>query len=179
MKLKRKDAVVLGGYGGTRVTIKDHRDHGLSEINGITLSDFVAANLRLQHKLMQSGKLSADQVPYYMSYTLTLMEYYESFNFEAILRYDHRYRIAENATGMVWGTPLPALDHAILQSNVRPRPQGPLGHTRGTGVSGQRPGHFNRSYGNGGLPPTPHGPLSQARQKSDHPCHNWVHSNYR
>lgn len=121
-KLKRKkksqQTVTLEtGENGT-VLLKDTDSHPYS---GITLQDWGAANMRLMNHLLVTGGLDRDHVEYYMAYTTSIFEFYDRYEWQSILHFDHAYREAQQAHGFTWGQLDPSMElHYLIPLNRIP-----------------------------------------------------------
>ena len=96
---------------GDQVTIKADDRHPYT---GITLSEWSAANCRLMAHLLDSTQLQYAHVTYYLAYTTQIYEYYQSYEWEAILDFDHQYRERQNHHKFMWGYIPPNCEIGLL-----------------------------------------------------------------
>ena len=117
----RRRKFVFGTDKGDQVTIKADDKHPYT---GITLSEWSAANCRLMAHLLESQQLSYDHVTYYLAYTTQIYEFYQSYEWEAILDFDHQYRERQNHHKFMWGYIPPNSEISLLGAprNSKPNP---------------------------------------------------------
>ena len=97
--------------------------------SGITLSEWGASNTRIMAHLLKSGQLAADKIDYYLAYTTTIFEYYELYEWEGVLEFDHSYRERQAEHQFQWGYIPPHMELSLLARPRRPasRHNGPSG----------------------------------------------------
>ena len=115
----RRKKFVFGTDKGDSVTIKADDKHPYS---GITLSEWSAANCRLMALLIDSGQLKHEHVTYYLAYTTQIYEYYQAYEWEAILDFDHQYRERQNHHRFMWGYIPPNTEIMLLGSPRSTKP---------------------------------------------------------
>ena len=120
----RRRGLVLGTDGEDIVVLKTEDDHPYS---GISLSEWTAANCRLMAHMLTTGELSHKDVPYYLAYTTQVMEYYDQYEWEAVLDFDCVYRERQAEYSFLWGTIPPHMELGLLARprHRRPQPQEP------------------------------------------------------
>ena len=94
----------------------------------LTVAEWEAANLRLLTHLLRTGGLCRQQVDYYLSYTVQIMEYLHHYDWQSVIAFDDRYRDLQSYHRMTWGdmrlaTQLGILKPRAQQHQHRPPPQ--------------------------------------------------------
>jgi hypothetical protein len=111
----RRKGLVLGSGPDDSVVLKTEDEHPYS---GLSLAEWSAANCRLMAHILATGELRPEHVAYYLAYTTQVMEYYEQYEWEAVLDFDHTYRERQAEYGFVWGSIPPNMELSLL---ARPR----------------------------------------------------------
>ena len=87
---KQKELVLSSATDSDQLSlVKLDDDHPYA---GIFLSEWASANMRLMAHLRQIGCLPDDQTDYYLSYTVTILDFADSYTWSSILSFDHMYR---------------------------------------------------------------------------------------
>ena len=135
----RRKGLVLSTNGEDTVVLKTEDYHPYS---GISLSEWTAANCRLMAHMLSTGELPQSHVQYYLAYTTQVAEYYEQYEWEAVLDFDCVYRERQAEYNFLWGTIPPNMELGLLARprHRRPQPQD----------SGRRP--FGPKKAGGGRP---------------------------
>lgn len=93
----------IGSSGGASIVIRAQK--GKPKLENITLSMWIAANVRIMHELLTTGKLSGTpSIADYLSYTVKFAELLESHTFLSALLYDNEYRKLQHKYGFRWGS---------------------------------------------------------------------------
>ena len=107
----RRRGVVLGTSEQQTVVFKPDERHPYA---GITLSEWSAANCRVMAHLLQTGELAPSHVEYYLSYSTQIYEFYELYDWEAILEFDYTYRERQCQHKFPFGYIPPNMEMALL-----------------------------------------------------------------
>ena len=99
---------------GAKIVICSAR--GKPKLEHVTLSMWVAANSRIMHELLRTGKLSATTtaIADYLAYTKKFAELLESHTLASALAYDDEYRKLHCEYGFRWGRDLQHLHTRFL-----------------------------------------------------------------
>ena len=99
---------------GAKIVIFSAR--GKPKLEHVTLSMWVAANSRIMHELLRTGKLSATTtaIADYLAYTIKFAELLESHTLASALAYDNEYRKLQCEYGFLWGSDLQHLHTRFL-----------------------------------------------------------------
>ena len=76
--------------------------------------------------LRQIGRLSDDQRDYYLSYTVTISDFADSYTWSSILSFDHMYREMQTAHNLQWGVISPTMQLQLLVPKNRLTDHNPL-----------------------------------------------------
>ncbi|KAL9962934.1 hypothetical protein ACROYT_G032089 [Oculina patagonica] len=88
----------ISSSGGASIVIRAQK--GKPKLENITLSMWIAANARIMHELLTTGKLSGTpSIADYLSYTVKFAELLESHTFLSALLYDNEYRKLQHKYG--------------------------------------------------------------------------------
>ena len=101
----REDEQEIGNNSsGAKIVIRSAR--GKPKLEHVTLSMWVAANSRIMHELLRTGKLSATTtaIADYLAYTIKFAELLESHTLASALAYDNEYRKLQCEYGFRWGS---------------------------------------------------------------------------
>lgn len=86
------------------------------KLENINLSQWVIANTRIYHTLLQLGKLPSSQdVQHYLAYTIKVMELSNRFTWASVLRYDDEFRHLQAIYNYPWSYDSPHLHTVILE----------------------------------------------------------------
>lgn len=112
IKSKRQSLILqkTTEQGNLQVTCDDKHPYG-----GITLSEWGGANMRLLNHILTTGYLERRNIEFYMSYTATIFDFYENFQWHSVLEFDFYYRELQAAHGFQWGFVSPMLQLHILK----------------------------------------------------------------
>ena len=69
----------------------------------LTVAEWEAANLRLLTHLLRTGGLCRQQVDFYLSYSVQIMEYLNHYDWQSIIAFDDRYRDLQAFHKLAWG----------------------------------------------------------------------------
>lgn len=83
-----------------------HAEKGKPRLEQITLSMWVAANLRIIHELLKAGKLSVttSDILDYLAYTVKFAELCESHTLASVVVYNNEYCKLQCEYGFRWGS---------------------------------------------------------------------------
>ena len=151
----RRKGIVLGTNVDNSVVLQSDDRHPYS---GITLSEWGASNTRIMAHLLKSGQLAADKIDYYLAYTTTIFEYYELYEWEGVLEFDHLYRERQAEHQFQWGYIPPHMELSLLARPRRPA-------SRHNGPWGAFNGRNKPSFAG-----------SKPRVPKDEECRNWKNS---
>ena len=113
-----EDEQEIGGSACAQIVLRAPRSKRKLENN--SLSMWVTANVRIMHKLSNTGKLSGpSQIADYLSYTVKVAELLESHTLASVVIYDNEYRKLHHQYGFRWGSDLQHLHTRFL---VKRRP---------------------------------------------------------
>ena len=89
---REEEQEIGNNSSGAKIVIRSAR--GKPKLEHVTLSMWVAANLRIMHELLRTGKLSATPtaIADYLAYTIKFAELLESHTLASALAYDNEYR---------------------------------------------------------------------------------------
>ena len=101
-------------------SFEDEQEIGKSAGARIVLRSWVAANVRIMHKLSNTGKLSGpSQIADDLSYTVKVAELLESHTLASVVIYDNKYRKLQHQYRFLWGSDL---QHLHIRFLVKHRP---------------------------------------------------------
>jgi hypothetical protein len=89
----------------------------------VTINQWISANARLMTALLKRGDLSADTLPAYFEYMAQIWEYFDLYDREKILVYDHDVRERVHAGIQSWQSPY---IHGVLCLKSEPISQQPF-----------------------------------------------------
>jgi hypothetical protein len=75
------------------------------QTENVTINQWIAANARLMIALIKRGDLSTDKITSYLEYTAQIGEYFDLYDREKVLVYDHDVRERVAAGAQSWETP--------------------------------------------------------------------------
>ena len=131
---KQKELVLSSATDSDQLSlVKLDDDHPYA---GIFLSEWASANMRLMAHLRQIGRLPDDQTDYYLSYTVTILDFSDSYTWSSILSFDHMYREMQAAHNLQWGVISPTMQLQLLVPKNRLTDNNPL--TPGANNSSKR-----------------------------------------
>ena len=114
-RLRSNRRGIVLGAGGENVLIHTEDEH---PYNGISISEWGAANSRLMAHLLQTGALTRDHIEFYLAYTTQIFEYAAIYDWGAVLDWDFTYRERQATYGFMWGH-IPPNMHMSLVSRPR------------------------------------------------------------
>lgn len=142
----RKKGIQLGTDGSDRIVLQADDRHPYS---GITLAEWSSANCRLMAHMLQTGELARDNVEYYLAYTTQICEYYELYEWEAILDFDYLYRERQSEHGFLFGYIPPNMEFSLLaRPRQKPQRQQPIINKTATGTAREECKLFKARNGN-------------------------------
>ena len=131
---KQKELVLSSATDSDQLSlVKLDDDHPYA---GIFLSEWASANMRLMAHLRQIGRLPDDQTDYYLSYTVTILDFADSYTWSSILSFDHMYRELQAEHNLQWGVISPTMQLQLLVPKNRHTDHNPL--TPGANNSSKR-----------------------------------------
>jgi hypothetical protein len=83
--------------------------------NGISISEWSAANCRLMAYLLRSGELTTDMIEYYLAYTTQIYDFVSKYEWNSILQFDYQYRERQAQYGFKWGSVTANMELQLLQ----------------------------------------------------------------
>ena len=101
---REEEQEIGNNSSGAKIVIRSAR--GKPKLEHVTLSMWVAANSRIMHELLRTGKLSATTtaIADYLAYTIKFAELLESHTLASALAYDNEYRKLQCEYGFRWGS---------------------------------------------------------------------------
>lgn len=93
------------------VILRSEEPHPYS---GISLAEWNGANMRVMNHLLSIGQLLRTHVEYYLAYTAIVCDFYDKYEWESILAFDHQYRIQQATYSFNWGSINPVMELQIL-----------------------------------------------------------------
>lgn len=130
LKNKRQDVVLARVEQSDELFLRTEDQH---PYGGVTVDEWGAANLRLMNALLVSGDLKRCNIEFYMSYSASIFEFVQKYEWWSILDFDHTYREMQACHDFQWGFLNPVMELQILvPKNRKPKAlqQGSSGNTQ-------------------------------------------------
>jgi hypothetical protein len=102
MKRTRTDKRVLATNSTGELTVQN-ADEAVSYA-GLSIDEWIAANIRVPFCLLQEGKLSHPGMDSYLAYTVMIMEVVKVYDWHSTLAYYARNRETQARINCTWGT---------------------------------------------------------------------------
>ena len=133
IKNRRKDLVLARmDELEDRLVVRAEDQHPYA---GITISEWGAANIRVMNKLLNTGDLERSNIEYYLSYSASIFDFAEKYEWHSILDFDFQYREQQAEFQFMWGFINPRMELQLLiprVNSINTRVQGngarPLGN---------------------------------------------------
>ena len=122
-RLSRRKELVMSGSGSedsekvTLVRLDDSHPYA-----GIYLEEWAGANTRLMYHLRKTGRLTTDEIDFYLAYTAKIFDLAEKYVWSSILDFDYCYREAQAEYGFTWGIVSPHMELQLLAPKPRMQP---------------------------------------------------------